>query len=107
LHPQAQCGRRGLCPLCFLVSPEADRNGQVAGNRTRFPGVTSRCPASWAAHLSGRKWSAARESHPHEHRCSRRFELRVSPIAPAAEVESEGVRTTHAWRGLRNAVAEG
>jgi len=41
-----------LLRLLFRNGPK--RNGQVAGNRTRFPGVTSRCPATWAAHLSKR-----------------------------------------------------
>ena len=96
LHPHALCRAAGFKPAVFPGFTRGRRNGQVAGNCTRFPGVTSRCPATWAAHLSVKKWSAARESHPHEHRCPRRFELRVSPIAPAAE----RVRVRYRCRGL-------
>jgi len=49
-HPSRCLGLRHLRAARY-VRHGPKQIGQVAGNRTRFPGVTSRCPATWAAHL--------------------------------------------------------
>lgn len=106
LHPHALCRAAGFKPAVFPGFTRGRRNGQVAGNCTRFPGVTSRCPATWAAHLSvrsGRRRGSRIRTGIAAHE-GLSFACLLLHQPPMRKVN--GAHTTRAWRGLRNVDAE-